>query len=76
MQKQKAIDIWVVGSFWEKYPDVVKVYTMKSDSETFSIELCGWPHVEESSWMGRFKIKKEEASSRGVRRIKAVLIKE
>lgn len=74
--KQTAIDRWVVWSFWEKYPDIVKVYTMKSDSEVFSVELCGWPHVEKSQWMGRFKIKKEEASSRGVRRIKAVLIKD
>jgi len=74
--KQTAIDRWVVWSFWEKYPDVVKVYTMKSDSEVFSVELCGWPHVESSENMGRFKIKKEEASSRWVRRIKAVLIKD
>jgi len=74
--KQTAIDRGVVGSFWEKYPDIVKVYTMKSDSEVFSVELCGWPHVETSNGMGRFKIKKEEASSRGVRRIKAVLIKD
>lgn len=76
MPKQEAMDRWVVGSFWEKYPDVVKVYTMKSDEELFSIELCGGPHVESSQGMGKFKIKKEEASSRGVRRIKAVLIKD
>ncbi len=74
--KQVAIDRGVVWSFWEKYPDVVKVYTMKSENEVFSVELCGWPHVGQSEWMGRFKIKKEEASSRGVRRIKAVLIKD
>jgi len=74
--KQTAIDRGVVWSFWEKYPDVVKVYTMQSDSEVFSVELCGWPHVEKSEAMWRFKIKKEEASSRGVRRIKAVLIKD
>lgn len=76
MPKQAAMDAGVVGSFWEKYPDTVKVYTMKSDDEVFSIELCGGPHVETSKDMGRFKIKKEEASSRGVRRIKAVLIKD
>lgn len=76
MPKQEAMDRGVVGSFWEKYPDTVKVYTMKSDEEVFSIELCGGPHVETSKDMGRFKIKKEEASSRGVRRIKAVLIKD
>ena len=76
MPKEEAMDRGVVGSFWEKYPDVVKVYTMKSDEEVYSIELCGGPHVESSESMGRFKIKKEEASSRGVRRIKAVLIKD
>jgi len=75
MPKQKAIDIWVVWSFWEKYPETVKVYTMQSPEEVFSVELCWGPHVENSQWMGQFKIKKEEASSRGVRRIKAVLIK-
>ena len=76
MEKQAAMDAGVVGSFWEKYPDVVKVYTMQSPQEVYSIELCGGPHVKTSKGMGRFKIKKEEASSRGVRRIKAVLIKE
>jgi alanyl-tRNA synthetase len=49
---------------------------MKTPTEMFSIELCGGPHVANSKNMGRFKIKKEEASSRGVRRIKAVLIKD
>jgi alanyl-tRNA synthetase len=76
MPKQQAIDEGVRWAFWEKYPDVVKVYTMKgSDWTIYSRELCGWPHVEDSSKMWRFKIKKEEASSRWVRRIKAVLIK-
>ena len=41
MPKQQALDMGVVGSFWEKYPDIVKVYTMKTPTETFSIELCG-----------------------------------
>ncbi len=77
MPKDKAMEEWVRWAFWEKYPDVVKVYTMKGNDWTiYSRELCGWPHVEDSSKMGKFKIKKEEASSRGVRRIKAVLIKD
>lgn len=42
---------------------------------TYSRELCGGPHVENSKEMGRFKIQKEESSSAGVRRIKAVLVK-
>lgn len=76
MEKQKAMEIWVEGSFWEKYPDVVKVYTMVwGNGKTYSKELCGGPHVENSEGMGTFKIKKEQASSAGVRRIKAVLVK-
>jgi alanyl-tRNA synthetase len=52
----------------------VKVYTMVGDDGViYSEELCGWPHIEESSKMGVFKIQKEEASSAGVRRIKAVI---
>jgi alanyl-tRNA synthetase len=74
--KQQAIDEGVEWSFWEKYPDVVKVYSMTGKSgKVYSRELCGGPHVETTVWMGTFKIKKEEASSSGVRRIKAVLIK-
>lgn len=74
--KQQAIDEWVEWSFWEKYPDVVKVYTMTGKSgKVYSRELCGGPHVESTKDMGTFKIKKEEASSSGVRRIKAVLNK-
>jgi alanyl-tRNA synthetase len=76
MPKQQAIDEGVEGSFWEKYPDVVKVYSMTGKSgKVYSRELCGWPHVETTVWMWTFKIKKEEASSSGVRRIKAVLVK-
>lgn len=64
----------VLWAFWEKYPETVKVYKMVGDDGvTYSEELCGGPHVEESSKMGKFKIQKEEASSAGVRRIKAVL---
>lgn len=76
MNKEVAKSSGVEGSFWEKYPDVVKVYTMKgADGTIYSRELCGGPHVETSENMGTFKIKKEESSSAGVRRIKAVLIK-
>ena len=75
MDKQEAKDSWVEWSFWEKYPDTVKVYTF-ADKEwnTYSKELCWGPHVKNTKTMWRFKIKKEESSSRGVRRIKAVLI--
>lgn len=76
MDKQEAKNSWVEWSFWEKYPDTVKVYIFKSNSwEVYSKELCWWPHVKSTSTMWTFKIKKEESSSRWVRRIKAVLIK-
>ncbi len=61
-----------IGLFENKYGDKVKVYTIGD----FSKEICGGPHVEHTGVLGTFKIKKEEASSAGVRRIKAILIKE
>lgn len=76
MPKDKAEnDPTVEGSFWDRYPDEVKVYTMTgNDGVVFSKELCGGPHVEKlEDIKGTFKIKKEESSSAGVRRIKAVL---
>jgi alanyl-tRNA synthetase len=74
MNKDEAKSVWVEWSFWEKYPDIVKVYTFKSESwNVFSRELCWGPHVDKTWTMWRFKIQKEEASSRGIRRIKAVL---
>lgn len=68
-------DSTVEGSFWDRYPDEVKVYTMKTaDGTVVSRELCGGPHVENLTKIeGKFKIKKEESSSAGVRRIKAIL---
>ena len=59
-----------IGLFEDKYGERVKVYTVGSAS----CEICGGPHVASTAELGRFKIKKEEASSAGVRRIKAVLI--
>ena len=77
MSKQKAIDEGVEGCFWDKYPDVVNVYTFRdSTGRVWSKELCGGPQVENSGKLGRFgafKIKKEESSSAGIRRIRAVL---
>jgi alanyl-tRNA synthetase len=59
-----------IGLFESKYGEKVKVYTMGK----FSKEICGGPHAKNTGDLGRFEIKKEEASSSGVRRIKAVLI--
>lgn len=76
MPKDEAKSQGVEGSFWEKYPDIVKVYTMTgSDGTIYSRELCGGPHVENAEKMGTFKIQKEESSSSGVRRIKGIFIK-
>ena len=61
------------GQFWDKYPDVLKVYTIGDFDAPISREVCGGPHVEHTKVLGHFKIKKEESSSAGVRRIKAVL---
>ena len=61
------------GQFWEKYPSKVKVYTIGDFEHPISREICGGPHVEHTGLLGKFKIKKEESSSAGVRRIKAVL---
>ena len=61
------------GQFWDKYPPVLKVYTIGDFDKPTSREVCGGPHVEHTGVLGKFKIKKEESSSAGVRRIKAVL---
>lgn len=68
-------DPTVEGSFWDRYPDEVKVYTVKdANGVVYSRELCGGPHVENTGAItGTFRIVKEESSSAGVRRIKAVL---
>ena len=73
MKKDDAIKSGAECMFIEKYPDIVTVYSMGNDKETVSKELCGGPHVKNTSELGHFKIKKEEASSAGVRRIKAIL---
>ncbi|MFA7193298.1 MAG: alanine--tRNA ligase [Candidatus Paceibacterota bacterium] len=62
-----------IGLFGEKYGDVVSVYTIGDFDNPISREFCGGPHVENTGVLGKFKIQKEEASSAGVRRIKAIL---
>ena len=71
MSYENAKNSGAIGLFANKYGDKVKVYTIGD----FSKEICGGPHVTHTGVLGTFKIKKEEASSAGVRRIKAVLIK-
>ena len=69
MKKEDALKSGAECMFIEKYPDEVTVYTIGNVSK----ELCGGPHVKHTGELGHFKITKEEASSQGVRRIKAVL---
>ena len=61
------------GQFWDKYPDNLTVYTIGDFNTPVSREICGGPHVEHTGVLGHFKIVKEESSSHGVRRIKAIL---
>ena len=61
------------GQFWDKYPEILKVYTIGDFDNPISREVCGGPHVEHTGVLGHFKVKKEESSSAGVRRIKAIL---
>ncbi len=61
------------GQFWDKYPEKLKVYTIGDFDNPISREVCGGPHVTHTGAIGHFKIKKEESSSAGVRRIKAVI---
>ena len=69
MNKEEAINSGAECMFIEKYPDIVTVYSIGDISK----ELCGGPHVKNTSEIGEFKITKEEASSAGVRRIKAII---
>lgn len=69
MNLEEAKQSGAIGLFENKYADIVKVYTIGD----FSKEICGGPHVTNTGKLGHFKIKKEEASSSGVRRIKAIL---
>ncbi len=69
MPVEKAREAGAIGVFGNKYGENVKVYTI----EGYSKEICGGPHAKRTSELGSFKIKKEESSSAGVRRIKAVI---
>ena len=69
MDKDKALKSGALSFFKEKYGEKVRVYSIND----YSKEICAGPHVERTKELGRFKIKKEQSSSAGVRRIKAVL---
>ena len=69
MPYKEAVKTGALSYFRERYPEIVKVYSIGD----FSREICTGPHVKNTKNMGTFKIKKEESSSAGVRRIKATL---
>ena len=71
MPKEEAVKAGAEHTFIERYPDIVTVYTIGNISK----EICMGPHVNNTSELGKFSIVKEEASSAGVRRIKAILTK-
>lgn len=73
MTVSEAKDRGAIGLFESKYGDRVNVYFMGEGEDSFSIEICGGPHVENTSELKSFKIKKEESCGAGVRRIKAVI---
>lgn len=74
---QEALDMGAIGPFGERYDDQVKVYQMGEGAQCASLEICGGPHVDHTGKLAeggkKFKITKEEASSAGIRRIKAIL---
>ena len=72
MTVDEAKEQGAIGLFSSKYGNTVKVYSI----EGYSKEICGGPHAENTGDLGRFEIQKEQSSSSGIRRIKAVLIKD
>ena len=74
----EALNMGAVGAFGERYGDKVKVYSIGEGDNIVSFEVCGGPHVEHTGVLAeggkRFKITKEESSSAGIRRIKAILV--
>jgi alanyl-tRNA synthetase len=74
MPRDQAEKIGAEMEFGVKYPDMVSIYFIGDDLDhAISKEFCGGPHIEHTGLIGTFKIQKEEASSAGVRRIKATI---
>ncbi len=76
MPKEEALSSGALSFFKQKYPDVVKVYYIGSDSSggVVSAEFCGGPHVEHTGTIGTIRINKEEAVGKGIRRIRATVL--
>ena len=76
MKLEDALSSGALAFFKEQYPEKVSVYKIfnPKTNEVFSKEICAGPHIERTGVLGKFKIKKEESSGAGVRRIKATII--
>ncbi|MEF2176004.1 MAG: alanine--tRNA ligase [Candidatus Absconditabacteria bacterium] len=75
MELQQALDAGAIGAFTDRYDMKVRVFTITDRAgNVISKEICSGPHIENSNGLGKFKIQKEEASSAGVRRIKAIFV--
>ncbi|MBM3209760.1 alanine--tRNA ligase [Candidatus Saccharibacteria bacterium] len=76
----QAFEMGAIGAFGDRYGDTVKVYQMGEGERRVSFEICGGPHADSTGQLAeegaRFKITKEESSSSGIRRVKAVLVRE
>ena len=74
----EAFEMGAIGAFGDKYGETVKVYKMGDGEQRVSFEICGGPHVDHTGHLAEdgkvFKITKEEASSAGIRRVKAILV--
>lgn len=74
---EQAFEMGAIGAFGDRYGDTVKVYKMGDEPRRVSFEICGGPHVDHTGQLAEggkvFKITKEEASSAGIRRVKAIL---
>jgi alanyl-tRNA synthetase len=74
MNREDAEQIGAEMEFGARYPDTVTVYFIEdTEGNVISKEFCGGPHIKRTSELGKFRIKKEESSSAGVRRIKGIL---
>lgn len=73
MSKDEALKVVKYAAFEDKYGDTVKVYTIGTPENPFSQEICGGPHVENTSTLGKFKIVKQENVGAGIKRVKATL---
>ena len=75
---KEAFELGAIGAFGDRYGDTVKVYQMGEGDKRVSFEICGGPHVERTGQLSEggktFKITKEEASSAGIRRVRAELV--